>query len=342
MPDFLTIAALKLRCRDGAVAARLQVQIEDCLKKESANGKPFYEVRFRDGSDSLLLRAWSDTPAFAAADHSEKGDCVEVSGEFAINGPFGLDAKRWSFERLDDVATEALFAGTPEQRDQLAQDVAIIADAVKRITDPRLKQVSELFLEESGARFQRAAAARSYHHAFRGGLCRHVAQMILAADALAAVYPALNRDLLVTGTLFHDCGKLWESCPPEQGFDIPRTLTGELLGHISIGVEIVNALWRKLDLSGWRDLQPTNETVRLHLLHLIAAHHGQLEFGSPVEPKTPEAMALQYIDNLDAKMEMFKQAYAQSPEIGPGIFERHRPLTAPVVTPLPPLSSRDL
>lgn len=339
MPELLAIAELKRRSREAPVPARLQVQIEECLRKESANGKPFYELRFRDGSDLLLLRAWSDTPAFAAAEHSQKGDCVEISGEFAINGPFGLDAKRWSFDHLDAAATDALFAGTSEQRERLAQDEAIIAEAVGRISDPRLKRVSELFLEEYGARFQRAAAARSYHHSFRGGLCRHVAQMILAADALAAVYPTLNRDLLVTGTLFHDCGKLWESCPPEQGFDIPRTLTGELLGHISLGVEIVNALWRKLDVSGWRELQPATETVRLHLLHLIAAHHGQLEFGSPVEPKTPEAAALHYIDNLDAKMEMFTQAYAQSPEIGPGIFERHRPLPAPVVTPLAAFAS---
>lgn len=336
MSESLTISELKLRSRESAVSARLPVQIDDCLKKESANGKPFYEVRFRDGTDSLLLRAWSDTPAYSAAENAAKGDCVELSGEFALNGPFGLDAKRWSFDRLDAAAIDAMFAGAPEQRERLAKDTAIIQSAIERIADPRLLNLCQLFLDEYGARFYRAAAARTYHHAWRGGLCRHVAQMILAADALVGVYPMLNRDLMVAGILFHDCGKLWESCPPEQGFDIPRTLPGELLGHISLGIEMVNALWRKLDAGRveWRELQPSSESVRLHLLHLIAAHHGQLEFGSPVEPKTPEAAALHYIDNLDAKMEMFAMAYARSAEIAPGIYERMRPLPAPVVKPL--------
>jgi len=128
--------------------------------------------------------------------------------------------------------------------------------------------------------------------------------------------------LLLAGALFHDCGKLWEMCPPENGFDIPRELRGELLGHISIGIEVANALWRKMPLEEWKDLVPASEDVRLHLLHLIAAHHGELQFGSPVEPKTPEAIALHYIDNLDARLEMIFAAYEKQPELAPGIHER--------------------
>jgi len=155
--------------------------------------------------------------------------------------------------------------------------------------------------------------------------------MMRAADALCGVYPALNRDLLLAGVLFHDTGKLWEMCPPEQGFEMPREIRGELLGHINIGIEFVNMLWRKLSLEEWKSLQPPSEDVRLHLLHLVAAHHGELQFGSPVEPKTPEAVALHFLDNMDARLEMFAMAYARQPEIAPGIHERVRPLnTSPV------------
>ena len=87
---------------------------------------------------------------------------------------------------------------------------------------------------------------------------------------------------------------------------------GELMGHISIGLELVNSLWRKLcvnNADAWKDLIPASEDVRLHLLHLIGAHHGEPEFGSPVSPKTPEAMVLHYIDNLDARLEMFAAGY---------------------------------
>ena len=159
--------------------------------------------------------------------------------------------------------------------------------------------------------------------------------MLRSALAIQSVYSSLNRDLLISGVLFHDCGKLWETCPPEAGFEIPREKRGELLGHISIGIELVNSLWRRLPLEEWKSASPASEDVRLHLLHLIASHHGSLEFGSPVEPKTPEAMALHYVDNLDARMEMFSAAYARLPEIAPGIYDRARTLNAFPVQSLP-------
>jgi 3'-5' exoribonuclease len=111
-----------------------------------------------------------------------------------------------------------------------------------------------------------------------------------------------------------------------------------MLGHIPIGIEVVNTLWREMMeseiASGWLTLDPHSEEVRLHLLHLIASHHGQYEFGSPTLPRTPEAFALHFIDNIDAKMEMLKDAYANSNEIAPNIYEKVFPLPANLVTPL--------
>jgi 3'-5' exoribonuclease len=113
-----------------------------------------------------------------------------------------------------------------------------------------------------------------------------------------------------------------------------------LLGHITIGIELVNKLWRKLaekQGDAWALLQPASEDVRLHLLHLVASHHGELQFGSPVVPKTPEAWALHYIDNMDAKLEMMFAAYPGAKPLGaPGsrVFDRVRPLPGNLVAPL--------
>jgi len=160
-----------------------------------------------------------------------------------------------------------------------------------------------------------------------------------SANALCPVYPELNRDLMLAGVLFHDCGKLWENTYPEQGFNQIHSSTGELLGHIPLGIELVNKLWRDMmetpEAAAWADLKPPTEETRLHLLHLIGSHHGEYEFGSPVLPRTPEAFALHYIDNLDAKLEMVRDGYSNSQEIAPGIFERVFPLPTNLVRPLP-------
>ena len=225
--------------------------------------------------------------------------------------------------------------GPAHIRERQAADYKYIIDRVEAMGDPRLRALSELFLKDWGERMKRTAAARNYHHARRGGLVEHVAGMLRSADCISSVYTSLHPDLLAAGVLFHDCGKLWENVMPENGFAMPYSETGELLGHINIGIEFVNSLWRKLDLTQWAGLDPQNEEVRLHLLHLIASHHGELEFGSPVYPKTPEACALHHIDNLDAKLEMMFSGYATANLLAPNVYERVRPLPGNLVRPLP-------
>jgi len=331
-PGRHSISDIRSRARAGSLGARVWGQIEELKRKDSASGKPYWELKLRDASDVLTLRAWSDTPAYESCQAAERADAVEIEGEFLVNGTFGLDARRWTLRTLNPEEAAELFGGAMSA--SLAADDAEVQALVATILDPRLKGLCELFLAEHGQRFRRAAAARVNHHAHRGGLLRHTAQMMRAASAVATVYPALNRDLLLTGVLFHDCGKLWEMCPPQAGFEMPRELFGELLGHISIGIELVNALWKRLPLEDWKPLEPPSDNVRLHLLHLIAAHHGELQYGSPVEPKTPEAIALHYVDNLDARLEMIFAAYENQPEIAPGIFERVRTLNTSPVRPL--------
>ncbi len=337
--DLHTISSLKRATVEGRVEARLQAQIDSLNRKETRDGKPFFEVTLADSEARLTLRAWSDAPAFTLCEGLAPGAFLEVSGEFMHGAAYGLEAKRWTCRDLTMEERDALLGGTPALRAKQAVDFAAITDAVASMADPRLRGLAELFLADFGERFRRAAAARTYHHARRGGLVEHTAQMLRSALAIAGAYPALNRDLLTAGVLFHDSGKLWENALPPDGFQMPFNERGELLGHITIGIELINTLWRKLLASEaaatWAQLQPSNEDARLHLLHLVAAHHGELQFGSPVPPKTPEAWALHYVDNLDAKMEMLAGGYAASKFLAPRIQERAWPLPGNLVSPLP-------
>ena len=337
--DTHSISSLKTAAATDRVEARVPGQIDSLARKETRDGKPFFELSLADAEGKLTLRAWSDSPAFALCEKLTAGEFIEVTGEFGHSAAYGVESKRWMCAPLSEAGRDALLAGTPELRARQEADFAHILGAVASLVDPRFRALAELYLADYGDRFRRTAAARQNHHARRGGLVEHVAQMMRSADALAGVYPMLNRDLLLTAVLFHDAGKLWENSLPADGFVMPFDERGEMLGHITIGIELVNALWRKLlanpDATAWSRLQPASEEARLHLLHLIASHHGELQFGSPVVPKTPEAWALHYVDNLDAKMEMLAVGYTTARHLAPRIQERVWPLPGHLVTPLP-------
>jgi 3'-5' exoribonuclease len=337
--DLLPIAQVKKYAADGRVEARIRGQIETLSRKDTREGKPYFELVLNDGEGKLSLKAWSDAPAFGFCEGSCAGVFVEVTGEFSVNGSFGVEAKRWSVRELSGEERDLVLGGSPEIRKKQAADYADIERFLAEIRDPRLVALNQAFIAEYGDRFRRAAAARNNHHARRGGLVEHTAQMMRSARAVASVYPQLNRDLMVTGVLFHDCGKMWENQLPVDGFIMPYSEYGELLGHITLGIELINTLWRKLAASDawkeWLALEPASEDVRLHLLHLIASHHGELQFGSPVVPKTPEAWALHYVDNMDAKLEMMAVGYANSKQIAPRIQERMWPIPGHFVRPLP-------
>ena len=333
-----------VREASGPVAARVWCQVESVRRKQTKTGKPYLDLALRDAEDNVALKVWEDAPAFVVAEGLRPGDTVEVDGEWS-SGAYGLECRNSQFRKLRDPEVAELLGGPAELRERQAADWDDIAEFVAGMKDPRLRTLSRWFLDSYGERFRRTAAARDYHHARRGGLVEHVAQMMRAADALCGAYPRLNRDLLLAGVLFHDCGKLWENSFPETGFTMPFTESGELLGHIPIGMELVNRLWRDLmeneEAAEWKTLEPANDQVRLHLLHLIASHHGEHEFGTPTLPRTPEAIALHHIDNIDAKLEMIFRGYETSPELGRNIFERVRPLPARLVRPLAPFQFSD-
>jgi len=333
----LTITQLKQTTLQGRTDAKVHVQIETLTRKDARNGKPFWEILAADAEAKFTLRAWSDTPSFAVCEGLQQGMFLEISGEFSNDTNFGLDARNWTCRELSAEERTSLLAGSPELRAKQAADYEYIQMETTAVSDPRLKALCALFLSEFGDRLKRTAAARHNHHARRGGLVEHLAQMMRSAVAVCTAYAHLNRDLLVAGVLFHDSGKLWENTLPPDGFSMPFDERGEMLGHITIGIELVNTLWRKLtsmsEAKNWNGLSPASDDVRLHLLHLLASHHGELQFGSPIVPKTPEAWALHYVDNLDAKMEMMASAY-QGKTLAPRIFERFWPLPGNALLPL--------
>ena len=332
MQELITITELKRRVADGRAEARVHGQL-GLQQKSTKEGKPYFDVGLTDGGGNFSIKAWSNSPQMARCTQLNGNEFVEINGEF-FNSNFGMDSKNWSLRVLTDEERDELLIGSPDVRQKLDRDFQDVSDLLDSVRDPRLRAVNEAFMKQHGAAFLRAAAARKNHHARRGGLLEHVAQMMRCSAAICEVYPLLNRDLLLTAVLFHDCGKLWENGLPADGFASPFDETGELLGHISIGARVLDELWLTLSLDQWNDLRPASEDVRLHLLHLVLSHHGSHEWGSPVVPKTPEAYVLHHVDNIDAKLEMMAGGYAGSTFIAPRIQQRANPLPGNLVRPL--------
>jgi 3'-5' exoribonuclease len=312
-------------------------QIAELRSGKTQGNKPFFDLELADATHQVRFKIWSDSPAFAFCEQAKAGDFVQVDGRFYRN-QYGLNVDAPSFDLLSDAGVELLLAGSEERRAKLEADWAFLLQTVEGFQDPRLRLTARISLEQLEKKWRRAAAARGFHHARRGGLVEHTAQMMRSAVALAPLYPEISADLLCSGVLFHDIGKLWENDYPEEGFVSPVNRTGEMLGHIVLGIELVNRHWREakerepglFDAPGL----PPSDLVRDHLLHLVASHHGSREFGSPVTPRTPEAWMLHHIDNIDAKIEMLRCTYAEKPEISPGLHDLRRPLEGYAAKPL--------
>lgn len=305
-------------------------------EQQARNGKPFLRVELADESERVSLNIFSGSPVFEYFSGAQPGECLELSGVFGPSD-YGPNVEGPAARKLKPTEEEEFFLGGEERRKQLEQRWQECLDAAKGMKDPRLRWISVRAFEKFPEKWKRAAAARRNHHARRGGLLDHTGQMIRVARSLAPIYPEVDGDLLVAGVIFHDLGKLWENDTGEKGFGSVPSRKGELLGHISLGIEVANSLWREGEAAegkGWSDLKPASEELRDHLLHLIASHHGTREFGSPVAPKTPEAFLLHHIDNMDAKIEMLRLSYARGKEETTGLLEAHRPLEGPLPWPI--------
>lgn len=269
-------------------------------------GKPYFTYQLQDSSGSIDGKVWTpDRPEF---EEVSEGDFVVVSGEVtSFNGQLQL--------RLDQVGTaepgtydpKKFFPASDKDPEEMYKEILRLVESVK--TDYMHALLVSFFGDEDfKKRFLFHSAAKSVHHGFIGGLCEHTLSVAQNCNFIAKHYEFLDRDLLVTAALLHDIGKLDEIAPfPQNDY----TDDGQLLGHIVIGTEMIRDRIRE---EGIR----FPEVKERELLHCILAHHGELEFGSPKKPAIAEALALSFADNLDAKMETFREAVSS---IAPGSTE---------------------
>lgn len=174
-----------------------------------------------------------------------------------------------------------------------------IDQIITLIQNDDLQQITRHILDQYNDSFYTQPAATYMHHEFKGGLAYHTFCMLQAANHYAKIYPFLNTDLLYSGIILHDLGKVTEI---HDYINTEKTFEGELLGHINIIIGYINDAVKELHL--------TNHKLITELKHIVLSHHGELEWGSNVTPRTPEAQIIHYIDQIDAKMMMFQKAFS--------------------------------
>jgi len=219
----------------------------------------------------------------------DEGDVVLIEGkvdkfkdklQIIINSIVKIDDKE---EHISE-----LVPATEKNLNKLITQLTYFKDS---ISNQYLKKLVEkvLFDEKFFAKFKLAPAASKFHHAYRGGLLEHTINVVEICDKLSSIYSFTNKDILITGALLHDIGKVYE-------YDLltfSRTDYGKLVGHIGIGLSLID---RKLE-----KFKNFPEKLAHAIRHLILSHHGEFEWGSPVQPLTIEALLLHFADNIDSK-----------------------------------------
>jgi 3'-5' exoribonuclease len=176
--NLLTLTEIRRAAQNGAVLARVHVQVQSATAKTQREGKPYCELVLADPCDQMKLRVWSDHPAYKTCSGLTPESFMELAGEFRVHSQYGLEADKWTVRPLTDQEKNELLLGPADLRAKQNADWELIEKTIDTITDPRLRGLCEAFLKEWGDRFRRAAAARKYHHSRRGGLVEHTAQMM--------------------------------------------------------------------------------------------------------------------------------------------------------------------
>jgi len=267
--------------------------------RPNRNGQLYLQVDLADKSGTITGRLWNASDADFEA--FEDGDYVRVEGHTQLySGALQLIVT--AIERADPRTvdeTEFLVLSAAD----VARLQAELREIMATVAAPPLAAlVAELLADEPLMEaFSRCPAGVKHHHAHVGGLLDHVVNLLRLADRVAPLYPALDRDLLLVGVLVHDIGKTVE-LESDRGFSY--TDAGQLLGHVLLGLEIVEAKIHAIEDRSGTVFDP--ETA-VRVKHMIASHHGQYEFGAPKLPMTLEALVLHHLDHMDAKVAAITQ-----------------------------------
>ena len=253
--------------------------------------KPYLRLELSDLYGSIEARVWDNAERYGEV--AQPGVYVGIRGRVEhFQGQAQVNVEH--LERIR-VSPDELGFFLPRSPRDLAEMDAELTDLVASVRDAPLRKLLRALLgpgTRTGAWFRKAPAAKRNHHAYVGGLLEHTISVTRLCHAMAEHYGGIiDRDLLITGALLHDVGKV-EEIATESGF--PYTTRGKLLGHILLGLEMVHDAGRTLNVP--------DDRLRL-VEHLIAAHQGRYEWQSPREPRTLEALVLHYADDTDAKLQ---------------------------------------
>ena len=278
-----------------------------CKFKSSAvtkNGKNYDNVILQDKTGTLDAKIWD--PNNAGIADFDAMDYIEVYGEVtSFNGALQVNVKRVRRCEEGEYDEREYMPVSKRDLDEMFAELLKIIDSVKNTYLNTL--LKKLFVEDQkfAQAFKKSSAAKTVHHGFIGGLLEHTLGVTKLCDYYSTAYPILNRDLLLTAAICHDMGKTKEiSAFPINDY----TDEGQFLGHIVMGCEMISDKVREIP-----EFPPM---LAMELKHCILAHHGEYEFGSPKKPAIVEAVALNYADNTDAKMETFTEILESTQENG--------------------------
>ncbi|HET7216138.1 MAG TPA: HD domain-containing protein [Terriglobia bacterium] len=288
-------------------------------RKTARNGNAYLDLEFQDSSGTIKAKLWD---CDSVELDFEADDVVKVTaGVELYQGNPQLSLRKVVKCREAEVDLADYLPHSAQNSEELFK--GLLSRIQKMPQGPLQALLLRVFNDpETARKFRQAPAAMSYHHAFIGGLIEHVSSLVGLGDRVCDHYPFLDRDLILAALLLHDIGKI-EELSFTRGFGYSRR--GQLIGHISMGVEMVRDKVREIP-----DFPPE---LWDRLQHAILSHHGKLEFGSPKEPMFMEALAVNYLDDLDSKLEAMLEQYATDKD-RPGDFTaRSRPLGRELLKP---------
>lgn len=269
--------------------------IKSAEAKTTRNGKPYLALTFQDTSGEMNGNYWD-----ASEEDMEQyttGTVVRVKGKREeYNGKPQIRITSLRVAKEGEPANPELYVKrAPMKKEDM---IELFSQAIFDITNPNMNRIVRHIMNKYQKEFFQAPAAKKNHHAFMGGLAFHTVSMLSIARTVAKQYPDINQSLLFAGLILHDVGKVSELTGPTA---TEYTLEGKLMGHIVIVNEEISKACQQLKI------EESHEDVVL-LKHMVLAHHGELEYGSPVRPQLLEAEVLYYIDQIDAKINMLSSA----------------------------------
>jgi 3'-5' exoribonuclease len=271
--------------------------VADKQLRANRNGNLFIQLDLRDRTGAISGRLWNAGEQLFRS--FEAGDFLLVKGKVQLfQGALQMILSHLEKTPGEKVELADFLPHTEQDVSKLYERLRTL---LRKLGNPHLRALAECFLMDEGfvEAFCKAPAGVRNHHAYVGGLLEHVVTMLDAADRISPLYPELDRDLFLIGVFLHDIGKVRELSFARS---FAYTDEGQLLGHLVLGVEMVT---KKAAEAAALTGERFPAELLLRLKHLILSHHGSYEFGSPRLPMTPEAVALHYLDNFDAKLNTF-------------------------------------